>query len=1018
MRYIVSLFFLSVIFLISGCATKKKSGPSGLKKAYHNTTAYYNGYFNADLLIDESILALESQTKDNYNKVLDIYKYTSATNPQAVYPQLDKAIQKLTVAVHLHRISHWTDDCYLAIGQSQFLKQDYEAAQETLEYFVQEFNPDGTAKKKRTVKDTKPAPSNSAAKRKARANASGPGSSAPKVSKETEKENKQKLKEREAQIKDRKKSSGKPSAKDAAKIRDARRAAALERQKAADGEINSDSTRIADTEATPTPGKTIASEEKPAKKVETKSKEEDADSGDKTLSGEEYNPKNYFMKHKPCYYDGVLWLAKTYVHRANYDNARMYLKQLENDPKADKSTRSMVAAVEAHSYLKQKNYNMAIVPLRKAIELADNRKDRARYSFILGQLLEREGMYEEAAKAYQKVVSLHQDYEMDFYARLGLIQNKQFAGNGSKQDLLSDLKSMLKERKYDEFKDQLHFSIAKIYLADGDTDNAVLALEEAIKESKSNQNNTVEINYTIASLYLKQEKYAKAKTYYDNTLVAMQKTDERYPEVQRYSKDLTEIAAHLNEIAQQDSLLKIAAMTDDEKKELVKKLKAQREKEKLENAALADKSKSTAPNTSAAFVSQQAGARPLFFAYDTRNQKKNQKDFEKKWGTRALEDNWRRSLRAQQFAGTGNDNATNVSEITEVEIQDYLKGVPSSPADFAAIDNIMIESMASLGKLYREKLERADKSAQVLEELQRRYVGNKAEPDAFYLLYLDYNDLKNPARSKYFAEQILEKYPASLYADILRDPDYFKKKREEANKLNTYYASTYDHFSSGRIEQAKEMVDQSTKLFGNDNVLKGKFALLNAMCIGKLKGADDYMHALREVVAKYPNTEEQTRAREILRLLGQRVQGETGGTGSEQPGNTTSQLADEFKVDDADLHYVLIIMQTDKMSLNDAKVKASNFNSKYFQNDQLNIGNIVLGDNSNAQIPVIVVRRFNNKAAAMKYFDGLKSNRKDFVEDLTWYEVFAISQANYRTLVKNRAIEPYRNFFMNNYLNK
>ncbi len=1014
MRYIVSLFFISITLLISGCATKKKSGPSGLKKAYHNTTAYYNGYFNADLLIDESILALESQTKDNYNKVLDIYKYTSATNPQAVYPQLDKAIQKLTVAVHLHRISHWTDDCYLTIGKSQFLKQDYESAEETLEYFVQEFNTDGTAKKKRNVKDDKPAPSNSASKRKARANAGGPGSASPKVSKEAEKENRDKLKEREAQIKARKKSSGKPSAKDAAKIRDARRAAALERQKAANGETTVDSTDVAKTETPVEPEKSSVAEEKPKQSVDTKSKE-DSESADKTISGEEYNPENYFMKHKPCYYEGVLWLAKTYVHRGNYDNARMYLKQLENDPKADKTTRSLVAAVEAHSYLMQKNYNLAIIPLRKAIELADNKKDRARYSFILGQLLERAGLYEEAAVAYQKVVSLHQDYEMDFYARLGVIQNKQFSGNGSKQDLIADLKSMLKERKYSEFKDQLHFSLAKIYLAEGDADNAVLALEEAIKASSGNQNNTVEINYTIASLYLKQEKYAKAKTFYDITLPLMAKTDERYPEVERYSKDLTDIASNLNEIARQDSLLLIAAMTDDEKKELVKKLKAKKEKEKLENAALDNKPKSTAPNTTAAFVSQQAGARPVFFAYDTRNQKKFQKDFEKKWGTRALEDNWRRSLRAQQFAGVNADSTTSAEEVSAFEIQDYLKGVPSNPAEFAAIDNILIESMASLGRLYREKLERADKSAQILEELQRRYVGNKAEPDAFYLLYLDYIDLKNPAKSKYYADQILEKYPASLYADILRDPDYFKKKREEANKLNTYYASTYDHFSSGRIEQAKEMVDQSTKLFGNDNVLRPKFALLNAMCIGKLKGADDYMHALREVVAKYPNTEEQTRAREILRLLGQRVQGDTASTAQDSIPN---KMVDEFKVDDADLHYVLIIMQTDKMSLNDTKIKASNFNSKYFQNDQLNIGNIVLGDNSNAQIPVIVVRRFNNKAAAMKYFDGLKSNRKDFIEDLTWYEVFAISQSNYRTLVKNRAIEPYRTFFMNNYLNK
>ncbi|MBK7426689.1 MAG: hypothetical protein IPI60_06515 [Saprospiraceae bacterium] len=264
MRYIVSLFLISITFLISGCATKKKSGPSKLKKAYHNTTAYYNGYFNADLLIDESILALESQTKDNYNKVLDIYKYTSATNPQAVYPQLDKAIQKLTVAVHLHRVSHWTDDCYLAIGQSQFLKQDYESAEETLEYFIQEFNTDGSSKKKRNVKEDKPAPSTSAEKRKARTNSSGPGGSNPKVSKEEEKENKQKLKEREAQIKDRKKSKGKTSAKDAAKIREQRRAAALERQKAADG-TSSDSTEVAKTEAPAETEKTAVKEEKPKK---------------------------------------------------------------------------------------------------------------------------------------------------------------------------------------------------------------------------------------------------------------------------------------------------------------------------------------------------------------------------------------------------------------------------------------------------------------------------------------------------------------------------------------------------------------------------------------------------------------------------------------------------------------------------------------------------------------------------------------------------------------------------------
>ncbi|MBK9491790.1 MAG: hypothetical protein IPO07_25590, partial [Haliscomenobacter sp.] len=56
--------------------------------------------------------------------------------------------------------------------------------------------------------------------------------------------------------------------------------------------------------------------------------------------------------------------------------------------------------------------------------------------------------------------------------------------------------------------------------------------------------------------------------------------------------------------------------------------------------------------------------------------------------------------------------------------------------------------------------------------------------------------------------------------------------------------------------------------FGAENKLASRFALLAALCTGNIQGKEAYVSALNEVIARYPNSEEQKRAKEILRLLG------------------------------------------------------------------------------------------------------------------------------------------------------
>ena len=73
---------LIILSLLSACTTQKsRSDMSALGELYHNTTAHYNGYFNAEELLAASIESLNAQHQDNYTRLLPIYEYVAVENP-------------------------------------------------------------------------------------------------------------------------------------------------------------------------------------------------------------------------------------------------------------------------------------------------------------------------------------------------------------------------------------------------------------------------------------------------------------------------------------------------------------------------------------------------------------------------------------------------------------------------------------------------------------------------------------------------------------------------------------------------------------------------------------------------------------------------------------------------------------------------------------------------------------------------------------------------------------------------
>ena len=965
MKKIHILISLAISTILFSCATQKKrgekTGPIG--RLYHNTTAHYNGYFNANVLYNESIANLNDQHQDNYTKILDLYKYAAADNPQSVAEQLDEAIKKVSVVVSLHRQSKWTDDCYLLFGKSHYAKQDYEAAEETFAYLIEEFSPEAMEARKNKGKK----------KKKKHKKVKKKKSSKKKVSKKDKKVKKKKPKKEkiDKSIEGQRKRKEKEKKELEAKKAEMEAKAKAEREALEKG---------------------ISIEPKPVAKTEVKKS--------KIKDGEK--PKKYFLKHRPTYQQGMLWLARTYIERSNFDDAQTIISRMERDSKTEKKVRRELAAVKAYYFLKQKAYQNAIEPLEEAIKLSRKKKEKARYAYIIAQIHQQEGNQTEAYAYFKKALKYRPTYDMEFRSRLNLALSSWLNGTSTADAAKKDLKKMLKEGKNSEYKDQIYYTIAEISLKNNDKEEAIENLLLSLQNNAGNQTQRGESYLKLADLYYDAEEYVDAKYYYDSTLTVVTNTDERFDRITRFSDNLTEIAANIMVIEMQDSLLTIAQLPEDEKRALALKLKKEQAKAGVATAGVSKPGNLRLPPR----VNTPGRTSSNFFAYDDRKVKKGKRDFEKVWGDRKLEDNWRKSSKTSSLEIDENEGGElSLNKINDDEVAKILSDVPNSADDIAAANDEIAAAMFNLGRLFYEKLQNYPKSVSSLEGLFKRYPKNEHELDAWYYLYLSHDALKEPALATSYTNKICKKYPESNYCNILQNPDFLQANKDKANKLVSFYNATYNAFDNGQYKKAYERITKSNQEFGNTHEMMPKFALLKAMCIGNLEGKDAYINSLKEVIGKYPDSDEERRAKEIIRLL-------SGGADVAEDSGKTDPNS-KFKLENDKVHYCITVINGDKIKLTDAKGDVADFNRKYHSLSKLRISNIYLGADTN--LPILVIRRFKDKTEAMVYYDGVQKNKQDFLGKNDNYEVFAVTQHNYREILKSKSLDGYREFFEDNY---
>lgn len=131
------------LFVLAACSTQNSKWGN---VQYHNVSTHYNVWWNGNESLKSGVQLLEKQAKDDYTQILKVYKLGTKQDAQAVYPQMDRAIEKGIKGVKKHSIfvggeEHvdYIKECYLLTAYASFYKKDYVAANNSCNLIINQF---------------------------------------------------------------------------------------------------------------------------------------------------------------------------------------------------------------------------------------------------------------------------------------------------------------------------------------------------------------------------------------------------------------------------------------------------------------------------------------------------------------------------------------------------------------------------------------------------------------------------------------------------------------------------------------------------------------------------------------------------------------------------------------------------------------------------------------------------------------------------------------------------------------
>src|SRR5690606_9179406 len=183
--------------------------------------------------------------------------------------------------------------------------------------------------------------------------------------------------------------------------------------------------------------------------------------------------------------------ARLYTALANFQTGNNFegeriLENLNKDDGYKKKMQENFSKYYAENHIRKGEYEEAIELLDKTIDNTKNKKRKARYYFIEGQLYSLLGMQNEAGESFTKVYNMKPGFEMEVKSQLGIAANfdpEKNSYNSYKEHLLG----ISKKGNYVSRKNEFYYAIGDMAIKEGKVDEARKYLKESFVGPASDQ---------------------------------------------------------------------------------------------------------------------------------------------------------------------------------------------------------------------------------------------------------------------------------------------------------------------------------------------------------------------------------------------------------------------------------------------------------------------------------------------------------------------------------------------------
>lgn len=710
-------------------------------------------------------------------------------------------------------------------------------------------------------------------------------------------------------------------------------------------------------------------------------------------------------------HEALVQLLRTFTEQNDFDRAEETFRFLEKE-KLNKENQKQLYLEKAYYYQVRNNYDYMV----RNLALADSllvKKDRiGRIYFIIGQVYQKLGFNSEAYNYYRKCVGTSPDYEIDFYARLNMAQVARLDDKKDIKQLRAQFMKMLEDLKNQEFKDKIYYEIGEF---ERKQNNLTAAINNYKLSAHAGTNKRIQGSAFLRIGQLEFDslkKYSLAKLYYDSAIAALPKDFENYELIKKRQEVLGEFAKYTEAITWNDSLLYLASfdsLTVRTKLDSVlesRKIPEDTSKKKRKRAI---STSSGSSGQGSAFFNQESTATSDWYFGNPSAVALGQSEFQRIWGTRPLEDNWRRSNKTSvinelQTTAVQTDVAKNnqqpSSETPTEKVDEVAKLITQLPRTDKQKQDALAkieEGYFKLGDLYYFQLNEKENAFQSYQRLLGRFPESEYEPEVLYKLYLITKDNDKTQADRY-AQLLKENHPNSTFTRILINPDYMRETSVAAEKQKLIYKEAYSLFQVNNLRAATEKVNQAIAV--GETSFTPQLELLKILIIGKTEDVNKYQFELGEYLKKYPDGTLKPYADQLLsaskKLLEklEKAKGIQFGTSLEGP------------------HNFVIVYNTSERITNPVSTTLENYNDAQWKELKLNTSNLILNDEKT----ITLVSEFPSRKAALSYFDKFLAQIAN-AKPLSNYKFysFVITKDNFQIFYRTKALDEYLTFFDRNY---